>query len=379
MTHSPVIAGSIPADGVLELLRTIEELHTTGVLRFRASGRQGEVRLVRGQLASEQTPLPDGEDPVEVLLGLRGGEYELVQVLPPLPVSTGDEQHRRGSLEVHVPADLMNYCEQAGLTGTLRFAKGERTACVVYDRGDLVGIRVDGRDGEDLRQVFGWEEGSFEIEARALATSLDRELEIDEPTEPVETDRDPTIPRVRRPQDTTGQHFLQVVDMTLAHVVADRESYRPPSRSSPPVPPLARPRTRPAAVRSTSAAGSPRRPRSTEEREPTVKIVYHSRRADPGIEPMAVPVVGAARNEEGPMAERDEPPESEEQAAQGPAPDREPGESPPEASPPVHAPEPPAGEPQGKPSLVGTAAWIAAVAVLALLTVALLARMPTLE
>ncbi|MFW6067790.1 MAG: hypothetical protein ACOC97_05575 [Myxococcota bacterium] len=373
-----VVTGAIPPDGVLGLLRQVESLRTTGVLRFRGEGRRGEVRLVRGELATDQPVLDDGSDPVEVLLRLRSGEYEVVQVLPPLPVSGGDGGHRRGSLEVHVPADLMRYCEQAGLTGTLRFEKGARSACAVYDRGELVGIRVDGREDADLHQVFGWEEGSFEIEARTLAPSLEQELELDEPAEEEDaTDRDPTIPRMERRRDETGRHFLRVVEVTLSQVMHDRESYRPPTRSSPPLPPLPAQRSLGDGPLASGAAPPGPTARRPEEREATVKIVYHSRATERSAGPVAVPVVARPVSEERGMAEEDERPETAE-AGSGPALDQKADESSLEAAPPVHAPDAD-GRDVRRTSLLGTAAWIAVVAGLALVTIRLLAWMPPLE
>jgi hypothetical protein len=115
----PVLSGEIGKKGVLDLLLEIEARRTSGVLKFENGEKKGEVTLVAGQPAEDQKALPDGTDPLEVLLSLRGGKYEVYQRLPVLQVSAGDDVSRTGSLAVHVPADLMNWCERAGLTGTL--------------------------------------------------------------------------------------------------------------------------------------------------------------------------------------------------------------------------------------------------------------------
>lgn len=375
MSERAVLEGSLSGEEVPELLARIEELCTTGLLRFRGDGVEGAVALVRGELATDQPPMDGGRDPVDVLLSLGAGRFELVQRLPPLAVSQGDARRRSGSLAVHVPADLMRYCEQAGLTGTLRFEQAGRTACAVYDRGELVGIRVDGREDADLHRVFGWEEGTFTVEARPLRPTLDEELELDievaepepgrEPTlDPIE--REPTIPRIERRRDETGQHFLTVMEVTLSKVLEDRESYRPPSRSSPPLPRLSSRRPRPAG--GARPAGSERA--RGEDREPTVKIVYHSRTEEPLQGPRRAPRRGSEASEEAGMANESERPESSPGAEE----QRAAGESAVEAAPPVHAPTS-AGDapPAERTTLLGTAAWIAVIAALALFTVRLLA------
>jgi hypothetical protein len=345
VSSAPFLSGPLPEGGALELLRRIEDLRTTGILRFRGDAVDGEVRLVRGQLAAEQDEI-DGADAVEMLLALRGGQYELWQQLPPLPVSQGDALRRRGSLSVHVPADLMNYCEGAGLTGMLRLTQGAREAAVVYDRGELVGIRVDGGADADLQRVFGWEEGAFEIEARPLAPNLDEELAPGAAPELPALEGDPTVPRVHKRRDATGVHFLSVVEVALSTVMRERESYRPPSRTGPAIPP-------PVHVRRLPRPAVPLVPPATkEEREPTVRIVYHSAEE---------PAASAAAVREVPnMAEQEQPPQPPAPSLPGlPA-----------------APSPGSGD---APSPLVDLLWIVAVFAVGGLAIRLLALLPALE
>lgn len=223
MSGTPVLRGSIPNDGIVAKLAEVEELRVSGVLTFRDGDVEGEVRLVGGQIAADQPSLPDGSDPVELLLEMRQGRFEVFQKLPPLAVSRGDDLVRTGSLDVHVPADLMNYCEHSGLTGVLILSSDGKSAEVVYDKGELGSIKLDGAD--ELHQVFGWEEGTFRIEAR---TSEEVEAELT-PEE---------VPAVRasdRP-DSTSKHFLKVVEVTLSDILREREEHRPPTRTAPPLP-----------------------------------------------------------------------------------------------------------------------------------------------
>ena len=264
MPAPSVLSGDISADGAIDLLREIEALHTTGVLTFESGGTRGEVLFVAGQLAADQSTMPDGADAVEAFLALRSGHYELVQRLPPLPVSTGDDTMRTGSLAVHVPADLMNYCETAGLTGVLELVRRGRRAEVVYDAGELVGIRLDGKDDADLQDVFAWEDGTFRIEARAAAPEVEVEIDLEPEAGGARPKSDPAQKAKARAEDT-GQHLLKVVEVALTSIVQDREKRRSPTRTSPPLPPPPRARTAP------STTPPPNRPK---KRKGTVRVVY---------------------------------------------------------------------------------------------------------
>ncbi len=265
------------------LLAEIEERRTSGVLHFEAGDVSGDIELVAGQLALEQPSMDDGRDPVEVLLSLREGSYELFQRLPALAVSKGDEQAREGSLDVHVPADLMNYCETAGLTGKLRLEQDGKSAEAIYDRGELKAIRVDGTADDDLHEVFGWSEGHFEITAFTIAPKLDvdeleevQEQQEEEEEDPLE--REPTIRFTRRRKQDTSEIFLRSVEVALTDILTEREKRRGPDKRTSP----------PAAMRKVRESSIPGvekvvRIHATKKRkrQPTVRIVYASNR-EPG-------------------------------------------------------------------------------------------------
>lgn len=265
------MSGEIAPEGVMEILREIEARRITGRLRFTATSEDGsvqtgEVELVAGQVAMDQDPLPDGSDPVERLLALRGGHFVVHQRLPPLPISKGDDRVRTGSLAVHVPADLMNYCEQGGLTGTLTFEhQGERVE-LVYEAGELLAIRVDGREDGDLSHVFGWDDGTFWLEVNAQARMLVPEMDEDEELDEEPSAREPTTQFVRQRPEDTGRQFLKVLEVALTTIVDQRERARPSTRMSP--------------IRSATKSVRPRPvtmsapPASKRKREPTVRVVY---------------------------------------------------------------------------------------------------------
>lgn len=246
--ETPVATGAIPADGVVSLLGELEALRATGVLAFEAEGESWQVALVAGQIATEQPERDDGQDAVEKLLEQREGTYRVYQRLPPLPVSSGGPTHREGSLAVHVPADLMNYCERAGLTGRLLFEFADDRAEVIYEGGELSTIRLDGV--EDLNDVFSWEDGTFRIEAQLPSDADTPDESADEPEKP-----------------KSEPPLLSVVEVALASIVREREERRPGSRTGPLLPPMPAPRD-------PETLPPPARKTRPSRRDATVRVIY---------------------------------------------------------------------------------------------------------
>ena len=246
----------------------------------------------------------------------------------------------------------MNYCERAGLTGVLALERDDRQAEAVYDRGELVGILVDGRDDEDLHAVFGWEEGSFRVEARPRAPSLAFEGNGSEPAA-----KDESLERMRR-RDETGE-FLRVVEVELSRIVEERESRRPGSRSD---------------VSAPKQSDRPMPPITGRQRavnpDATVRVVYlgaYSRgeAPDPGVRHLRTDVT----------AEMVLPDASPERASHDSHPEGTPmtdSTSPASPSDTV-APRPREG------SWLGGLLWVLVVVGLALTSLAILARLPPLE
>ncbi len=255
---TPLIGGEIPQDGIVSLLQEIEASRATGVLVFESGATRGEVTLVAGQISTDQMELPDGRDPVELLLGLREGRFEVWPRLPPLPVSQGDAVHRSGSLTVHVPADLMRYCERAALTGRLVLTHEAEQATALYVEGDLREIRLEGgTENDDVNRAFGWDAGTFRIE-------IDPEVAADAGAPAQDAAKEPARqPQAPRPSDGA---FLRVVEVALSEIIDERENRRPASRSSPGVEDLLVSPSRHASL-------PPGKPDTSRRREPTVRIV----------------------------------------------------------------------------------------------------------
>ena len=261
-----MVSGDLEDGGVPELLRQCETSRITGFLRFEGTGRDagvsGTIRLYGGQIAVDQEPREDGQDPVDLLLELESADWEVDLSLPPLPVSRGTALERHGSLAVHVPVDLMSYCEHAGLTGTLVLEYEERRAEAVYDGGELLAIELDGSDATDLQEVFAWESGKFRV---LIDPEAPRRLEA-QPETASEPDVDGWSPAPPQKREDTRQ-FLRVVEMALADVLEGSERARSPTRTSPPLPPPPKARPRPQSV------PPPKRRRRDDQ---TVKLVFLS-------------------------------------------------------------------------------------------------------
>lgn len=274
--------GVITEDGVLSILRTVEERRVTGVIRFSYDGGQGEVVLTFGNLAMDDESIDHPEDPVERLLALRSGSYEVWQQLPTLPISGGDSARRHGSLEVHVAADLMNYCERAGLTGRLALKSRGREAQIHYDRGDLLLIRFDGEEADDLNEVFGWTDGEFVIDTDVpdLAVTADTIEDFIVAAQPAQS------------STSDGQALLKVVEVALSSILEDREKHRPAHKSSPPLP--RPPSVHPSSPPPAHLASDDAKPLTLGEssrfvREPTVKIILAGRASSQMASALASP------------------------------------------------------------------------------------------
>jgi hypothetical protein len=223
---APVLSGTISSGGAIAILQAIEDRRTSGVLRFKGASIEGDIVLVAGQIALEQNETSSGEDPVEALLAVRDGTYEVYQRLPQLPISRGDDQHRRGSLSVHVPADLMRFSERVGFTGLLLLYGPERAAQLVYDAGELRAIAIDGSTDSDVHEVFGWNEGSFEMIVFAAPPPRNVNALLVPHGTNVLPGRDPTFPRICLRGDGEGEFAYRIDEMRKSLILTEREKRR---------------------------------------------------------------------------------------------------------------------------------------------------------
>jgi hypothetical protein len=204
MTSTARVRGAIPAEGAMALLRRFEGDRASGRLRFEGSAVSGEVWLVGGNPLDDEAQL----EAMEQLLQLEKGDFQFTPALPPLPMSRGDDRAREGRLGVHAVADLMAYCEECGLTGSLSVRRRQREARLGYTRGELVDIRVDGEAQDDLLAVFEWESGEFRIELADERPAEDDSWAI-------------------RPEQLSAEAAPLAVEMSLDQIVEEGRSRRP--------------------------------------------------------------------------------------------------------------------------------------------------------
>ena len=164
MATEAAFQGLIPEEGVEEVLGGLEEIGATGVLAFESTSGSGTVRLVHGQIA-DNGATDDQESALQVLLSLREGQFRVYPKLPHLPVSRGTDTTRRGSLGVHPPAELMRYCENAGLTGRLLLEHRGRLAIAYYEKGELDDVSIDDGTPADFVTALEWTEGTFRVDS----------------------------------------------------------------------------------------------------------------------------------------------------------------------------------------------------------------------
>ena len=119
---------------------------------------------MHGQIADAEATTEE-ERALEVLLSLREGQFAVYPKLPHLPVSRGTDTTRRGSLAVHPPAELMRYCENAGLSGRLLLEHRGRLAIGYYEKGELNDVSIDGGTAADFVVALEWTEGTFRVDA----------------------------------------------------------------------------------------------------------------------------------------------------------------------------------------------------------------------
>ena len=216
MVAEAVFQGTIPVEGVGDLLGGLEQVGTTGVLAFHSASGSGAIRLVHGQIAGPESK-SDEERALETLLALRDGEFAVYQKLPHLPVSRGTDTTRRGSLGVHPPSDLMRYCENAGLTGRLLLEHRGRLAIGYYEKGELEDVSIDGGTAADFVESLEWTEGTFRVDAvPPPRETLPPSLQDKTPAHPSSPTQLPTVrartddtpvsglrPRMERDEDAT--------------------------------------------------------------------------------------------------------------------------------------------------------------------------------
>jgi hypothetical protein len=125
----------------------------------------GEVHLLAGGLADAFAGSLRRDDAMAALQRLEGARFVVESRLPnPETGSLAEPGPREGSLKDRPLASLMRYCEDYVLTCRLEIQRGQEKAVISYQRGEIAGTTVDGKDDEEnLPGVLAWPDGSYEI------------------------------------------------------------------------------------------------------------------------------------------------------------------------------------------------------------------------
>jgi len=287
---APTPSGNFLHGEADSILRWCEAQRFTGTLTVTVDRVPADIHLLAGvpEVASARESDPDhGADPVaralDRFLEAPRGSYTLRQHLPPIEgAETSSERVVRGPLALRSPADIMRYCELAGLTGQLLLRldhddhAGECTA--LYERGELVSLTLDGREDLDVGAIFDWSTGRFEVTAFPLF------------------DRDPSRrdPLLGAPPSPEEAQLLRTVEVALADILTQRAqapSLSPRNPSFRPPPPRSADPSAPVVV-----PPSPRTPRfepPPPSPDTTVKVYFVQARRPPVVSPQGAPAPAA--------------------------------------------------------------------------------------
>lgn len=198
----PLVHGDLAEQGPIDLLKLCEETRFTGLIEVAAKGLGGSLQLRGGEI---ETMALEGvaADPLDAFLALTAGRYTLRQQMPTLEGGLSNDRLVRGSIANHSPADVLRFCEGAGLTGEARLSSGKRRVEVLYEAGQITTIKLDGKTDADLEEAWGWTTGEFVVTARPL---FEEKREAPRP-------------------DETGQ-FLRVVQVALTKVMEGAQKVR---------------------------------------------------------------------------------------------------------------------------------------------------------
>jgi hypothetical protein len=236
-------SGEVPARGMDVVLAWCAAQRFTGVLTYEHGAVDEVVPLRAGAVDLDEEGVV-----AAALARLRAasvGRYALTEALPPLEGASADHPLRReGALGPATFADLLRWCDDVALTGTVHLTVARpdaRTHAFQFERGALCSVELEswGDDG-DLGAVFATAEGRFVVRMRS------RFGRATPSQAPASDDA-----RARREALRAVQHGLEAL---LARRDAAssgrwrRASVRPPSIAPTPAAPALAPRTEPSSV-----------------------------------------------------------------------------------------------------------------------------------
>lgn len=167
MMTNPVIpaSGAVSSGEMESVLMWCSNERFTGVLTFESSGAEVSLPLRGGALDLGLDP--SLADVAESLRRAPGGRYSLIEALPPLEGASAMHPLRReGKLGPATFADLMRWCEDVALTGTVHLSvirPEARSHVFAFVRGGLASVELESWSERDLSEIFALDEGTFVV------------------------------------------------------------------------------------------------------------------------------------------------------------------------------------------------------------------------
>jgi hypothetical protein len=194
----PPVTGSFAERTPRQLLELCRERAFSGWIEVRVPGHAIVIRLSSGEI--ETFGDLGGEVP-ESFYEWSEGEYVLHQQMVAFDGHLTDETELHGLLHEHWPLDVVHFCEDSGLTGSVELRCGLRHLEMQFEAGTLQAIQLGGRHDADIDEAWDWRIGEFIIRLRSIF-------------EPAEI-----------PAEGSGTHFLKVVEVALTKLLqaAERE------------------------------------------------------------------------------------------------------------------------------------------------------------
>lgn len=162
-------SGVVPPHGMATVLDWCASQRFTGVLTHEHAGAQEVIPLRAGVVDAEVASETDTA--FYRVREATAGTYALTEALPPLEGASSDQPLRReGCLGPATLADLLSWCEDVALCGTVHVSidrPTSRTHVFRYDRGELTAVEVEAWGQEDLSPIFALDHGRFIVRMRS--------------------------------------------------------------------------------------------------------------------------------------------------------------------------------------------------------------------
>ncbi|MFO0624519.1 MAG: hypothetical protein U0325_02805 [Polyangiales bacterium] len=158
-------SADVPAAGMDAVLAWCAVHRFTGVLTF--SDLVGEVSLPLRAGVVDLDLDPSLAAVAVRVLSTRTGRYTLTEALPPLEGASASHPLRReGTLGPATVADLLRWCDDVALTGTVHLSTRRpepRSHVFTFDRGVLASVELESWSERELSEVFAVDEGTFVV------------------------------------------------------------------------------------------------------------------------------------------------------------------------------------------------------------------------